>query len=70
VRFYVNDAVVLRRGLPDEDLVAGAIGAVVLVFDEPEPAYEVEFCDDVGRTIAQVVLGESDLGLVHRPTTS
>jgi hypothetical protein len=42
--------------LPDEGLSAGAVGAVVHVFEKPSLAYEVEFTDDDGRTIAQVPL--------------
>jgi hypothetical protein len=42
--------------LPDEGLSAGAVGAVVHVFEKPSLAYEVEFADEDGRTIAQLPL--------------
>jgi hypothetical protein len=50
------DVVRLMVDLPDEGLSAGAVGAVVHVFEKPSLAYEVEFTDDDGRTIAQVPL--------------
>jgi len=50
------DVVRLTVDLPDEGLSAGAVGAVVHVFEKPSLAYEVEFTDDDGRTIAQVPL--------------
>lgn len=65
MQFQVSDTVALCRGVPDEGLPEGAIGAVILVFDKPERAYEVEFCDDDGRTVAQVVLAGVDLRLVE-----
>ena len=50
------DTVRLLVDLPEEGLAAGAIGAVVHVFEGPDPAYEVEFADGNGRTIAQIPL--------------
>ena len=46
---------------PDAGLRAGARGAVIRLFDKPEPAYEVEFCDDDGRTLAELALSADDL---------
>ena len=54
------DVVLLRRGLPQFQLAAGAVGTVVLVYEDP-PAYEVEFCDAEGITLALVTLREDDL---------
>jgi hypothetical protein len=54
------DVVRLRRSLPEHHLSEGAIGAIVLVFADP-PAYEVEFCDKEGVTLALVTLNEEDL---------
>jgi len=34
----------------------GSLGVVVAVLSEPEEAYEVEFCDGGGATIAQISL--------------
>ncbi|MFI6064148.1 DUF4926 domain-containing protein [Micromonospora sp. NPDC051227] len=50
------DVVELREAIPGEDLPAGAVGAIVDVFDGPPPMYEVEFADTDGRTVAMVTL--------------
>lgn len=46
------DVVRVREDLPDLNLRAGALGTVVMVFSAPTPAFEVEFVDDEGRTVA------------------
>ena len=50
------EIVALVEDLPDAGLSAGAVGTVVHVHSDPEPAYEVEFTDDQGRTIAVTTL--------------
>lgn len=50
------DVVVLTQDIPDLGLVEGARGTIVLVLRKPKLTYEVEFCDEAGRTIAQVAL--------------
>jgi hypothetical protein len=52
----LHDVVRLATDLPDEGLVAGSLGTVVDVFDTPRVAYEVEFADADGRTIAELAL--------------
>jgi hypothetical protein len=59
------DVVRLRRPLPNHDLVEGSVGAVVMVFDNPL-AYEVEFCDQDGVTLALLTLVEEDLEKVSQ----
>ncbi|MET8364799.1 DUF4926 domain-containing protein [Micromonospora sp. NPDC005194] len=54
--FELYDVVELREAIPGEGLPAGAVGTVVQVFDGPPPAYEVEFADADGRTVAMVTL--------------
>ena len=54
------DVVRLRHALPQHGLEAGAVGAIVMVFDSPR-AYEVEFCDSEGSTLALVQLEEAAL---------
>lgn len=56
------DVVELVVDVPDEQLAAGAVGTVVEIFDPPR-AYEVEFVDQDGRTIALVVLTDDQLAL-------
>lgn len=49
------DTVVLLVDLPEHKLCRGDMGAIVLVYDEGE-AYEVEFVDKGGHTVALVTL--------------
>ncbi|MFC4149622.1 DUF4926 domain-containing protein [Micromonospora mangrovi] len=50
------DVVELTRELPDEGLAAGSVGTIVHVFTKPRDAYEVEFTDGDGRTLASLAL--------------
>lgn len=58
------DVVRLRTAMPPSRLPKGATGAVVMVYEQP-PAYEVEFCDTDGGTIALLTLKDDDLELVR-----
>ncbi|MGC4768951.1 DUF4926 domain-containing protein [Micromonospora sp. DT44] len=58
------DVVELREAIPEEELPAGAVGTVVHVFSGPPAAYEVEFADADGRTVAMFTLRADQL--VHR----
>jgi hypothetical protein len=49
------DTVVLTRDLPQENLKAGDIGAVVMVYGNGE-AYEVEFVTLKGQTVSVVTV--------------
>ena len=60
------DVVILATDLPDHGLSEGAKGTIVHVFHTPYTAYEVEFPDANGATIAMVPLTADDL----RPTVS
>ncbi len=51
-----HDLVRLTHDRPEHGLAAGACGTVVHVFQAPNLAFEVEFCDADGRTIAQLPL--------------
>lgn len=50
------DVVSLLIDLPDEGLRSGAEGTIVHIFHRPNLAYEVEFVDDDGATVAMVAL--------------
>jgi hypothetical protein len=60
------DVVTLAMDLPDHGLSAGATGTVVHIFRTPYTAYEVEFTDTEGATIAMVPLTEDQI----RPVVS
>lgn len=53
---HLFDVVELVTDLPDEGLARGSVGTIVHVFHRPEVAYEVEFADEGGRTVATVAL--------------
>jgi hypothetical protein len=55
-----HDVVVLTRGLPEHNLQAGDVGAVVHVYAEGK-AYEVEFVTGAGRTLAVETLEPTDI---------
>jgi hypothetical protein len=57
----INDVVRLIADVPSEGVFRGRLGVIVAVFSEPEEAYEVEFCNEGGVTIVQVVLTISQL---------
>ncbi|MFI7157627.1 MULTISPECIES: DUF4926 domain-containing protein [Micromonospora] len=50
------ELVELRDAVPEENLPAGAVGAIVRVFHRPDLAYEVEFADQDGRPLSAVAL--------------
>ena len=57
----INDVVELQCELPEQCLKKGMRGVIVAVFDEPEHAFEVEFCNERGETIAEVSLKPEQL---------
>ncbi|MEU1588275.1 DUF4926 domain-containing protein [Micromonospora sp. NPDC005710] len=58
------DVVELREAIAGEQLSRGAVGTVVHIFSGPPPAYEVEFADADGRTIALATLRADQV--IHR----
>jgi len=61
----INDTIRLLKALPDEALPVGSIGVIVEEFRAPHEAYEIEFCDKNGATIAQVALRPDDFSVVN-----
>lgn len=60
---YVLDVVALTEDLPEKKLYRGHVGTVV---ESLAPGiYEVEFCDDNGRTFATAALPERQLMVLH-----
>jgi hypothetical protein len=62
----MHSVVAMLEDLPEEGLVRGQVGTVV---ENWAPGvYEVEFCDDSGRTYAMVALkAEQLMPLHHKP---
>lgn len=50
------DVVTLAEDLPNEGLTKGMVGTIVMVFENPELSYLVEFCDEEGKTLAMPAL--------------
>lgn len=66
----INDRVRLVVDLPDYDLRKGRVGVVVAEFLRPMHAYEIEFSDEDGETIAQVALLPKQFCKIERPVRS
>ncbi len=64
--FNEYDVVRLKRDMPSHGLVAGTRGTIVVVYEDPHlpRAYEVEFVNAKGKTLAIVTLKENDLEVV------
>ncbi|AZK62369.1 DUF4926 domain-containing protein [Pectobacterium versatile] len=54
--YSLFDVISLKNDLPDEGLKKGMLGAIVHIYDDPSFAYDIEFCDDNGETLAWITL--------------
>lgn len=63
----LHAVVALIEDLPGEGLVRGQVGTVVETW--APGVYEVEFCDNNGRTYAMVALKQDQLMLLHHEPT-
>ena len=52
----VNDCVLLKVDILEKNLSKGMQGVIVAIFEQPEIAYEVEFCDENGETVTEIAL--------------
>ncbi|MEZ0118558.1 UNVERIFIED_ORG: ATP-dependent exoDNAse (exonuclease V) alpha subunit [Heyndrickxia coagulans] len=55
MRFEVYDTVIVLEDDPNEGIKKGDIGTIIMVYDTPNKAYEVEFVDEEGRVKYQGV---------------
>jgi Domain of unknown function (DUF4926) len=67
------DVVQLLTPLPEHDLPTGSTGTVLIDHTKQSgstalPAYEVEFTDDMGNTLAVATVPENALRVVWRPS--
>jgi hypothetical protein len=58
------DVIRLTSPVPEHGLSGGEIGTIVEEFDAPDEAYEVEFADDYGETIAMFSLTPAQFEVV------
>jgi hypothetical protein len=58
--FNEYDIVILKKDIPEQKLSIGMRGTILLVFDEKSlpRAYEVEFFDENGRSLAVITVKE------------
>jgi len=65
--FREYDEVKLLRDLPEQNLFAGEIGVVLIIYNEPglPRAYEVDFSDYVGGILKIVTLYQEDIERVE-----
>ncbi|AIK13493.1 MULTISPECIES: DUF4926 domain-containing protein [Pectobacterium] len=54
--YSLFDVISLKNDLPDEGFKKGMLGPIVHIYNVPSPAYEIEFCDDNGETLACITL--------------
>ena len=64
MKYSLLEVVKLQQDLPGFNLQKGGIGAIVEVYSNPYEAYEVEFCDTKGKTIALLTLKPEQLMLI------
>lgn len=57
------DIIKLKAPLPSKNLPLGAKGTVLIVYNEPKlpRAYEIEFLDEEGNTLAIVTLNDDEI---------
>jgi len=53
--FEVYETVLVLEDDPNEGIKKGDIGTIIMVYDTPNKAYEVEFVDEEGRVRYQGV---------------
>lgn len=51
----------------EEGICKGEIGAIIMAFEKPQEAYEVEFLDEEGFPKAQCTLRPEEMELVDCP---
>ena len=61
--FHEYDVIKLKKDNPSRNLYAGVKGTILMVYDEPHlpRAYEVEFLDEEGKTLALLTLQEDEI---------
>ncbi len=59
--FKEYEVVALKRDLPAKNLKTGDTGTILMIYPASPSAYEVEFSDDEGITLALLTLEDEDL---------
>lgn len=52
MKFKEYDTIIVSKDYPEYGIKKGGVGVILMIYIKPSLAYEVEFSDEVGRTIA------------------
>ena len=63
MKIALLDVVRVIRDIPESSVVCGMVGTVVMVFEIPERAFEIEFVDRESGTLMTAVLREEDIAI-------
>ncbi len=65
--FQMYDVIRLKQELPEKNLPIGALGTILLIYEQPslETYYEVEFTDGNGNALAILALPEEEIEKVE-----
>ncbi len=47
----LHDLIEVIKDIPEKKIKKGMMGTVIVVFEKPSLAYDVEFCDNYGRAL-------------------
>ena len=61
MKFKEYDTIIVSKDYPDYKIKKGDTGVIVMIYTKPNLAYEVEFSDEVGRTIVSFPIREEEL---------
>ena len=61
MQYSLLEVVQLQQDFPNLSICRGSTGTIVYTYMAPHEAYEVEFCDDRGVTIALLTLRPEQL---------
>ena len=61
MQYSLLEVVQLQQDFPNISLFRGSTGTIIYTYMSPHEAYEVEFCDDRGVTIALLTLRSEQL---------
>ncbi len=63
--FSLYDKVILVQPVSEDGPAVGAIGSIVDIYKQPREAYEVEFVDELGRTVALLAVDPDKLAAAN-----
>lgn len=61
------DTIVLKESHEDMGVPVGSRGVILIVYDEPSKAYEVEFVDCEGGSLGTFLVLENQIELLREP---